>query len=94
MKKELENWEEEFEKRFFIRRKTGLWVNPDTFLIDNVYSFIRQLLKSEKREWQEENFRIRRERDLLLGYKDLVDELSKVIKKEKKPLKKNYEERN
>ena len=43
----IENWEKEFE-RWFPER---FWVGEDP---DNVKEFIRQLLKSEREEWEKE----------------------------------------
>ena len=47
MTKPKEKLKEEFEKKFFIRRKSGLWINKDTFLIGNVWSWFDQKLKEE-----------------------------------------------
>jgi len=54
MKKQNKDWKEEFEERFLIRKGNGLWVNPDTFKIENVYNFIRQLLAQKEKEVIEE----------------------------------------
>ena len=47
MKKQIKEikLKKKFEKKFMIRRKTGLWINKDTFSPENVWFFIHSAIE-------------------------------------------------
>lgn len=79
MKKE-KDWEKRFDKYFI--DEYGKWKIGRV----EVKSFIRTLLEEEKKKWVEKNNRLKRENDLLSGYKDLSEELAKALKQRIKKL--------